>query len=61
MNEKVKKIILLYAELDFEERKQVRELIKQYEEKSFPDRRTFSEGLRKSLGPTNSRCPYCGK
>ena len=61
MNEKVKKLILLYAELDFEERKQVRELIKQYEEKSFPDRRKFSEGLSRSLGPTNSRCPYCGK
>ncbi len=61
MNEKVKKLILLYAELDFEERKQVRELIKQYEEKPITERRTFSEGLSKSLGPTNGRCPYCGK
>lgn len=61
MNEKIKKLILIYTELDVEERKQVRELIQQFEGKSFPERRTFSEGLSKSLGPTNSRCPYCGK
>lgn len=61
MNEKLKKLILLYAELDFEERKQVRELIQQFEGKSSLERRTFNEGLSKSLGPTNSRCSYCGK
>jgi hypothetical protein len=61
MNEKVKKLILLYTDLDFEERKQVRDLIQQYEEKPIIERRTFSEGLSKSLGPTNSRCAYCGK
>jgi hypothetical protein len=61
MNEKVKKLFLIYAELDFEERKQVRELIQQFEGKSPPERRIFREGLSKSLGPTNSKCPYCGK
>lgn len=61
MNEKVKKLILIYTELDVEERKQIRELIQQFEGKSLPERRTFNEGLSKSLGPTNSRCAYCGK
>ncbi|MFT5914561.1 MAG: hypothetical protein ACI81T_001050 [Bacteroidia bacterium] len=62
MDEKVKRLLRVYSDLDWSERKEVRYFIDDFEEKEYSEKRKINESLNKSLGPlmTNS-CPYCGK
>ncbi|NRS90842.1 hypothetical protein HNQ02_003789 [Flavobacterium sp. 7E] len=62
MDEKVKRLVKVYSELDWSERKVVRDFIEDFEKKEFSEKRAINEALNKSLGPlmTNA-CPYCGK
>lgn len=62
MDEKVKRLARVYSELDWSERKAVREFIEDFERKEISGKRAINESLNKSLGPlmTNA-CPYCGK
>ena len=62
MNEKVFKVFKGYSELDYSERKEVRELIQKFDSTDFDKRGTLIKGLNESLGPLdNSNCPCCGK
>lgn len=61
MDEKVKRLLKVYSELEWKDRKAVRDFIEEYEQ-NILERSTLRESLNKSLGPlmTNT-CPYCGK
>lgn len=62
MDEKVKRLLTVYTELDWDSRKEVRDFIKDFEEKDFTEKKSINESFRKSLGPlSSSSCPYCGK
>ena len=62
MNEKIERIKLIYSELGIEERKEIREFIREYEDVFYDDKKKMKEDLRKSLGPLSSAiCPYCGR
>ena len=56
------KVIKGYSELSYEERKEVRSFIENYEQESFDRRKPIIKSLTESLGPldTNS-CPCCGR
>ncbi len=62
MDEKVKRLLKVYSEFDYNQRKQVRDFIENYEKKDLQEKRSANESLNKSLGPlmTNT-CAYCGK
>ena len=62
MNEKVFKVIRGYSELGYSERKEVRDFIKNYEEKEFEDRKPLIKSLSESVGPIDQdNCPCCGR
>ncbi|WP_433780483.1 hypothetical protein [Flavobacterium anhuiense] len=62
MDEKVKRLLKVYTELDYNQRKEVREYIENYEKKDLSEKRNISESLNKSLGPLMTNvCAYCGK
>ena len=62
MNEKLISVKIGYSDLDWDERKEIRDFIEEFERKEYSDKRELNEGLRKSLGPINSAtCPVCGK
>ncbi|GGF49728.1 hypothetical protein [Echinicola rosea] len=62
MDEKVKRLLKVYSELDWDSRKAVRDFIMDFEKEEYSEKRKINESLNKSLGPlmTNT-CPYCGK
>jgi hypothetical protein len=62
MNEKSYKVVKGYSELDYSERKEVREFIEQYERKEFEDRKPLIRSLSESVGPIDQNCcPCCGR
>ena len=62
MNEKIFKVIKGYSELDYSERKEVRELIEKYEAKEFGDRKPLIKSLSESVGPIDQdSCTCCGR
>ena len=62
MVQKVYKVIKGYSELDYDQRKEVREYIAKYEETPPENRIVKLESLQKSLGPISSgTCPCCGR
>jgi ketopantoate hydroxymethyltransferase len=62
MDEAVKRLAKVYSNMDYDQRRAVREFIDGFEKKEFPDRQKINEELRKSLGPLMSgTCAYCGK
>jgi hypothetical protein len=67
MSLKADKVKSGYAELDYSEREEVKKFIQEFDAATFEKRKTFSEGLNrtlnKSLGPVSSSyaCPCCGK
>lgn len=62
MDDKIKRLLKVYSELDYDRRKAVREFITNFETKEYPEKKSISETLNKSLGPLMSNsCPYCGK
>lgn len=62
MDEKIKRLLKVYTELDPTSRKKVRDFIKDFEEKEFLERESINESLNKSLGPVMiGTCSYCGK
>ena len=63
MDKKVYLAIKGYAELDDEQRKEVREKIQEFEEIEYSFKRTaLLESLQKSLGPLSQDiCPRCGR
>lgn len=62
MDEKVKRLLKVYLELDSESKRVVRDFITDYERKGFFEKASANESLNKSLGPLMSNsCPYCGK
>jgi hypothetical protein len=62
MKNETERVKLLYSELGIDERKEVRDFIKEYEEKYYDEKKRLNEDLRKSLGPVSSaKCAYCGK
>ncbi len=62
MDEKIKRLVKVYSELDWDSRKEVRDFIDNFEKKEFSEKRKINESLSKSLGPLMANsCPYCGK
>lgn len=61
MDKKVYYVIKGYSKLDYKERQQVREFIEDFEKKEYADREPLVESIQKSLGPTSSVCPCCGR
>lgn len=62
MDEQVKRLMVVYSNMDYDKRKAVRDFIKDFEDKEIQQRRQINEELRKGLGPLMSgRCEYCGK
>ena len=62
MDKKVYRVIKGYSELSYEQRKEVREQIKEFEEEEFSKRKYLIESLQKSLGPVSQDvCPCCGR
>ncbi|MBL1233356.1 MAG: hypothetical protein COA31_011610 [Flavobacteriales bacterium] len=62
MNKKTLKVLKGYSELDYNERVEIREQIKKYEETEFAKRDTIIKALNESVGPLDSNnCPCCGK
>lgn len=62
MDEKVKRLLKVYTELDYSQRKELREFIENYEKKEYKDKQAINESLNKSLGPLMTNvCSYCGK
>lgn len=62
MNEKVFKVINGYSELNYAERKEVRDFIEKYEAKEFENRKPLIKSLSESVGPLDKdSCPCCGR
>jgi hypothetical protein len=62
MSTKTESIKLAYTDLDYAERIEVQQWIKDYENESFERRRSIRETFNKSLGPrATASCPHCGK
>jgi hypothetical protein len=62
MNEKIYKVVKGYSELEYSERKEVRDFIEQYERKGFEDRKPLIKSLSDSVGPIDQNsCPCCGR
>jgi len=62
MNQKTFKVIKGYSELDYTERKEVREFIQKFEGASLEERKPIVRGLSESVGPLDQgHCPCCGK
>ncbi len=61
MDKKIYYVIKGYSELDYDGRKQVREFIENFEKGEYDDRKPLVESIQKSLGPTSSVCPCCGR
>lgn len=62
MKEKITKIKIAYSQLDWEERKEIRDFIEDFEKKEYSEKIDLNESLKRSLGPINSDvCPFCGK
>lgn len=61
MNSKVEKVKAGYSSLEYDERKEIREFIEEFEKKEYKEKRWINEDLKKSLGPISSAgCPCCG-
>lgn len=53
---------IAYSDLSWEERKEIRDFIENFEKKEYSEKRIINEQLRKSLYPINSgKCDWCGK
>ena len=62
MKEKVEQVKIAYSDLSWDERKEIRDFIENFEKKEYSEKRVINEQLRKSLGPINSgKCEWCGK
>lgn len=62
MDESVKRLLRGYAQMNYYSRKEIRDFIKDYEDKEFKEKRSIEEQLNKSLGPTSDmNCPCCGR
>jgi hypothetical protein len=62
MEELVKRLAKVYSELNYENRKAMRDFIDDFEKKEYSEKRDINESLKRSLGPLMSNvCPYCGK
>jgi len=61
MDKKTFYVIKGYSELDYDGRKEVREFIDNYEKKAGGERKPLVESIQRSLGPTSSICPCCGR
>lgn len=61
MDKKVYYVIKGYSELTYGERTQVREFIEDFEKKEYGERKPLVEAIQKSLGPTSTICPCCGR
>lgn len=62
MEEKVKRLVKVYSELDWNSRKAVRDFIDDFEKKDIIEKGSINESLKRSLGPLMTNvCPYCGK
>lgn len=62
MNDNVKRVLRGYSEMDYYNRKAIRDFIKDYEDKEYKEKRGVEEGLNRSLGPTSDmKCPCCGR
>ena len=62
MDKKVYQVIKGYSELEYSQRKEVREYIEKYEKEEFTRRKPLVESLGRSLGPVSQdTCPCCGR
>lgn len=62
MDKKTLHVIKGYSKLDYSQRKEFREFMKQFEDKEFSDRKPLVESLQKSLGPLDQDvCTCCGR
>ncbi|PVH26995.1 hypothetical protein [Sphingobacterium corticibacter] len=62
MDKKVEQLLLAYAELSNEQKKDLKKGIDDYDKSnSINERRQFTERLQKSLGPLNRVCERCGR
>lgn len=62
MDEKAKRLLKVYSELDWDSRKEVRDFILDFEKKEYSEKREINESFKRSLGPMmTDTCPYCGK
>lgn len=62
MNHQVERVKLLYSELGIDERKEIREFIRKFEDVFYDEKKVIREDLKKSLGPLSSaKCECCGK
>ena len=50
-----------YSELDYSQRKEVRDFMDDFDAKEYKERKPLMESLAKSLGPVSSICPCCGR
>lgn len=64
MSQETSRINLLYSELSYSERKEVRVFIEEFEKEDFDRRTSIKESLNKAFtsGPlSGGTCPRCGK
>ena len=62
MDKKIYRILKGYSKLDYSQRKEFREKIKEYEESELDKRKSLLEAIQKSLGPVSQDvCDCCGK
>ena len=62
MNQKTYKVIKGYSELEYSERKEVRDFIEKYEQKEYGDKKPLIKSLSESVGPIDQNsCPCCGR
>lgn len=62
MEEKTKLLFKLFLDLPEIQKEEFEKLLREYKSKGIFEKRTFSEGFYKSLGPISSaKCEYCGK
>ncbi|WPU99327.1 hypothetical protein SNE26_25265 [Mucilaginibacter sp. cycad4] len=62
MSQKTENIKLAYTDLDYAERLEIQQWIKDYEASDFKQRDSIRETFNKSLGPrATASCKYCGK
>ena len=62
MDENVKRLMNVYSDLDWDNRKAVRDFIEDFEKKEYSEKKSIHESLKRSLGPLKTNvCPYCGK
>lgn len=62
MNRKIYKVIKGYSELSYDERTELKELIKQHDQTNQIERRKLLTNLSESAGPIDrDSCPCCGR